>query len=500
MSRSRRRAASARGGAGSWRGVALAGGALLLSLLIVGVGVASALQRGLRSDRISQGVRVSGVSVGGMTAPQALEALRPAAGDVGKQPVELSCGEDHWTVSRSELGVSLDMEATVGEALDVGHRGNAIQAWRDRRKAAASGVDLDFTVKVDRERLNSALLRLASKVLVAAKPASVIFNRETHGIHIDKGKIGRALDAAATAESIERELGSLRTAEVEIVVTERRVSPTYDDLKHINAVVGTFNTKYAEGESNRSSNIRLAASKLNGKFLEPGARLSYNQTVGQRTEAAGFKKAHVYEEGEVRDGIGGGICQVSTTLYNAALIAGLKIIQRRPHMMPVAYVPTGRDATVDWNSGIDLVVENCLAHSVQLLTFSGGGSLTVLFVGAASDKPEKVEIVRSAVATDSFATTKIPDSSLPAGEIAVDTPGRSGHSVTVHRVIKRAGGAEKKELLSHDVYAKRNEVVRIGPDAPEEPAEDEHAKTVPGASKAPAKPAGSDNGSPGPQG
>ncbi len=471
MSASRRRSASGRRGAGPWRGVMAAAGALVLSVVVMTSVVVAALSRGLRADTITPGVHVAGIDVSGLTAPQAQEALRPQQAQVGAQPVELTCGTGQWTVSRSDLGVALDLDATVRAALEIGHTGSPLTAWRERRMAAQRGVDLPFSVGVDEGVLRTSLQRLADKVVAAPKPAKVVFDRATHGIHIEKDTRGRVLDLEATRQALTAAVGDLGRASVEIVVKESAASPTYEDLRHIDCVLGSYNTKYVQGETNRAGNIALAASKIDGVFLAPGERFSYNETVGERTEAAGFKKAHVYEEGEVRDGIGGGICQVSTTLYNAALIAGLKISERRPHMMPVAYVPTGRDATVDYNTRIDLAFVNSTPHTIVLRTFAGGGSLTCLFLGAKGDKPEKVEIVRSGESVTEFETQKVPDSTVAAGETVVKTKGRRGFRVTVHRVIKMPGQPEKKELLSVDSYAKRNEVVLVGPELPKEPGE-----------------------------
>lgn len=473
MSASRHRAASRRGGAGPWRGVVAAAGALVLALVVMTSVVITSLSRGLRSDAIAQGVRVAGVDVSGMTTERAKQALQPEVTRVGDQPVELTCGATgRWSVNRSELGVALDLDATVRHALEIGHTGSPLAAWRARRQAAASGLELPLEVHVDEAVLRGCLQRLASKVISEPKPAKVVFNRATHGIHVEKDSPGRVLDLEATSTALAAAIGDLGRASVEIVVKESSAKPAYDDLKHINCVVGTYNTKYIQGEANRASNIQLAASKLDGKFLGPGDRLSYNETVGERTVAAGFRKAHVYEEGEVREGIGGGICQVSTTLYNAALVSGLRVVKRRPHMMPVAYVPTGRDATVDWNTGIDLEIENSTPHMIQLRTFAGEGSLTCLFLGAKEDKPEKIEIVRSGVQTLEFETRKIPDSSLDPGDMVVETKGRRGFRVTVHRIIKMPGQAERKELLSGDSYPKRDEVVKMGPELPDAPPSD----------------------------
>jgi hypothetical protein len=136
-------------------------------------------------------------------------------------------------------------------------------------------------------------------------------------------------------------------------------------------------------------------------------------------------------------------------------------------MMPVAYLDTGRDATVDWGSGIDLVIKNNTPHRIQLRTFAGDGQVSCLFLGAAEDKPEKVEIVRSGVSVTEFEVVEVLDPEMEPGAEEVEQEGRRGFTATVHRIIKRPGQPEQREWLSSDRYAMRNEIVKIGP-----PAED----------------------------
>jgi vancomycin resistance protein YoaR len=475
---------------------AAAGGFLVVSVVTGSLALA-AIARGYRSDKIARGVTLGDIAVGGMTEAEALEALDTQVRPKLSGPVSLTHGKDSWILTRTQLGVILDLEASVADAMRVGHTGGKLQAWRERRRAARDGLPSPLHVTVDDERLGVALEGLREQVEREPKPAQVEFDRATQRVSVTPDVPGRKLDLNATREALLTALESLATSAVELVVTEARAGVTTEDLSSIDCVLGSYTTNYNAGEAPRAHNIALAAASLNGNLVRPGERLSYNETVGERTKDRGFQMAHVYEEGEVRDGIGGGVCQVSTTLYNAALLSGLKIARRSPHMMPVAYIPTGRDATVDWTSGLDLIIENSAAQPIYLVSFAGGGSITCIFLGASSDKPESVEIIRSGSAEFGFETTEKTDNTKPVGSREVKQKGRKGYKVTVHRVIRWPGKDPTKEFLSSDTYPKRDEIIILGAASPESEASTQlpapkastkasAAKGAPGKSGAPA--------------
>jgi len=440
-----------------------AAGGLCLASAVVGSIAFAAISRGYHSDRIAQGVTISGVAVGGMNEVEALHALDTQVLPRLSGPVSLAHGKDSWTLTRTQLGVTVDLGASVADAMRVGHTGGKLQAWRERRRAAREGVPLPVSLSVDEERLGLALEGLREQVDREPRAAEIEFDRATQQVNVKPDLPGRQLDLDSTRKELVAALGSLDTSNVELVVNEAPADVTADDLRPIDCVLGSYTTNYNAGEAPRAHNIALAATSLNGTLVRPGERLSYNETVGERTTERGFQVAHVYEEGEVRDGVGGGVCQVSTTLYNAALLSGLKILRRSPHMMPVGYIPTGRDATVDWASGLDLVVENSTAHPIYLLGYVGGGSITCVFLGASSDKPESVEIKRSGTAELAYETTEKTDATKPVGSREVKHKGRKGYQVTVHRVIKWPGKDPVREFLSSDTYPKRDEEIILGP-------------------------------------
>ena len=199
----------------------------------------------------------------------------------------------------------------------------------------------------------------------------------------------------------------------------------------------------------------------------PGESLSFNGTVGRRTERAGFKLAGVYKAGKHDVGIGGGICQVSTTLYNASLFANLKIRQRSNHSLPVAYVPLGRDATVDYGS-LDLVVENDTDAPMGVVNTYRPGRLTFRILGK-KDPSLKVKVVQEGGRSWGMPVKTVVDRRLPAGARRIVEPGSSGHSVSTYRLVYRNGKLVERQALGRSSYGGGTRVVAVGPAAPPRP-------------------------------
>ena len=193
----------------------------------------------------------------------------------------------------------------------------------------------------------------------------------------------------------------------------------------------------------------------------PGETFSYNQTVGQRTAAGGYKPAAVYANGEVTTGIGGGICQVSSTLYNSVLLANLEIVARYNHAFNPGYVPAGRDATVSWG-GPDFKFKNSRDYPVKIEATVSGGSITIKVWGLKSNDEYEVEIQSYITSYISPSTVQRKDSTMKKGSTKVIESGSSGCRSVCYRILKRNGEVVSKTLLSSDSYSPHNRIVAVG--------------------------------------
>lgn len=227
-------------------------------------------------------------------------------------------------------------------------------------------------------------------------------------------------------------------------------------------LLATFSTKYNAGNAGRTTNLRLAANKINGTVLLPNEEFSYNAVVGERTISAGYKMAATYSNGAVVDGLGGGICQISSTLYDAVVMANLKITTRRNHQFVTSYVPAGKDATVVWGSQ-DFKFVNSRKYPVRITTTVQGGVATVQVWGIKEEVEYDISIETKKIATIAPTTQYVQDPSLASGQQKVVQAGSDGRKVEAYKVMKLNGQVVSTTLLSRDTYNAMKRIVHVGP-------------------------------------
>ena len=226
-------------------------------------------------------------------------------------------------------------------------------------------------------------------------------------------------------------------------------------------LLGVCKTNYAASNKNRTTNLILAAGKINGTVLLPGEEFSYNGVVGKRTVEAGYKNAATYSNGQVVDDIGGGICQISSTLYDAAVFANMDITVRRNHQFVTSYLPAGKDATVVWGSQ-DFKFKNSRKYPVRITATVSGGVATVQIWGVKEDVEYDISIETKQISTIKYTTQYVEDPSLPAGTQKVTQAGANGRKVQAYKVMKLNGQVVSRTLLSTDTYRAMTRIVRVG--------------------------------------
>ncbi|MBP3359650.1 MAG: VanW family protein [Clostridia bacterium] len=255
--------------------------------------------------------------------------------------------------------------------------------------SAAGDIEIEFTsihpAELTIEALDAAIYR---------NPVNAAYSLENGSVMVTPDQKGRYIDKLACADLLKTVAEGGPEVEVPYSVSEPEVTAAVLQAKLFNGKLASYTTRYNARQANRSANIANAAGRLNGKIIMPGETFSFNETVGKRTIANGFKTAPEYQNGQTVDGIGGGTCQVSTTLYSAALYADLKIVKRSNHSMSVSYVPLGQDATVT-DGGLDLKIMNDTGYPVKITTSAGGGAVTVTFTGTTPEPAKTVKIVHT---------------------------------------------------------------------------------------------------------
>lgn len=226
-------------------------------------------------------------------------------------------------------------------------------------------------------------------------------------------------------------------------------------------LLATCTTSYKAGNVDRTTNLKLAASKINGVVLLPNEEFSYNKVVGERTISAGYKMAATYSGGKVVDGLGGGICQISSTLYDAVVFANLNVTTRRNHQFVTSYLPAGKDATVVWGSQ-DFKFVNSRKYPVRIVATVEGGNATIQIWGIKEEVEYDISIETKKVATIEYTTQYVQDASLPAGQQKVVQAGSNGRKVEAYKVTKLNGKVVSSTLLSRDTYNAMQRIVHVG--------------------------------------
>ncbi len=227
-------------------------------------------------------------------------------------------------------------------------------------------------------------------------------------------------------------------------------------------LLSSFRTSFTSSNSNRSTNIRLCSEKINGTVLMPGGTFSFNQVVGKRTPEAGFKPATAYSGGKVVQEYGGGICQVSSTLYNAVLYANLEITERTNHGYKPSYVDPGLDATVSWG-GPDFKFTNNRDYPIRIVCDTSNKILNIYIYGLKRDTDYKVVLDAQYVSTVNFKTVYQKDSSLASGQSRVIQSGSNGCKTATYKYLYDANGTlVSSECISRDTYNPHNKIVAVG--------------------------------------
>ncbi len=428
------------------------------AVLAAALGAVAGWDQVHHAGRVLPGVWVEGSPAGGLTPAQLADRLTRSTRAERTRSIRVRADRRRWVVEAGQLGLQVDVEEAVRRAYLVGRQGAWWSRARQRWRLWTAGVEVKLPRRVDARRLRAFVDRVAREVDVPAQDGRLVV--ASGRVEVVPGRTGRAVDIPAAEERLRNAL-LLPAAEVELPV--RRVQPRWTVERlvalGISQPVASFTTRFA-GDPDRAHNIALAASRLRGVLLPTGSVLSFNALVGPRTQAAGFRQAPVLVEDELVPGDGGGVCQVSTTLFNAALLAGLEVQQRVNHTQPVPYVPLGMDATVVYPS-VDLRVRNP-GPALLLWTEWTADRLTVTFYGSARPhRRVKVLVTDVEVLPPPALEVVRPDPHLPPGRRTA-LPARPGYRATTVREVWESGRLVRREVVARSVYRPVPRVVKVG--------------------------------------
>ena len=336
-------------------------------------------------------------------------------------------------ITKGSSGIIADKEALTKEIT------NYIKDFSNKNTTLSIPIKFVEPEKIDIDKIHAEIHKEAKNAYFEENPFKVY--PEVKGVNFDVDKAKQLLNANNDNTEITI---PLKYTNPETTLKNLKINLFPDELS-------TFFTQYDEKNKDRNTNLKIAAAKIDGTILSPGEEFSYNKIVGARSIEAGYKEAKIYQNGQVVDGLGGGICQISSTLYNAAILANLDITERFNHQFITSYVKPGRDATVAYGSK-DLKFKNNRTYPIRIDVYVSNGMATVDIYGIKEKQEKEVSIDVETVSTLPYETKYIKDTSLPSGEEKLKQRGANGVVVNAFKIIKENGNIISKELLSKDTY------------------------------------------------
>lgn len=445
-----------------WRTFAAIGESLVMAA--AGLGVAAMLMTAWEAEqgeeRVIPGVRLAGHEVGGLT-PAELPVVAAQAAEAGldRRLVLAAPGVEVTTTARA-LGAVPSPDGAIAAALLVGRSGDVWSDLRARVRAHEGDVDLPVGYRFREEDALATLLALAPAVERPSLPTR--FDMEQRRVLPAERGVRLAAYDSLSAVAVGLASGAER---IDLVVAPG--PEVHDPLASlaqgldISTVIATFSTPYSTEAkyADRAANLKVGAAALDGQVLMPGATMSFNATVGDRTDTAGFRYAPGIADGELIDTVGGGICQISSTLYGAAFFAGLDLVHSRPHSRPSSYVDMGLDSTVVYGS-VDMKIKNSFDFPVVFHTKVSAGRVQVEVLGARKVY-DQVAFERQVKEVLPHSTIVRSDSELRTGAEAVSQRGMRGFKVVRTRKLMR--GDQVVDTQSWDLfYPPTSHIVRRG--------------------------------------
>ena len=438
-------------------------GSLLLAICLLAM--ASSMTVCAAGETILKGVSIDKLDVSGMTREEALAALESYEKNLGGQSIKLGIGDNVIEAKLSDLGVTFDNEDLVDEAIGVGHAGNIVKRYKDQKDLQHSGKTFPLSWQTNEDTVRTYVENNCTKYDKKAQNASL--TRENGAFNFVAGTEGLELNVDSAVRTISDYLENSWTSDnTEVLNLETQVTEpegSAEELANIKDLLGSFTTSFSTSGSNRCKNVSSGASHINGTVLYPGEEFSAYETVSPFTEANGYAMAGSYLNGEVVDSMGGGICQVSTTLYNAVLRAELNVTERSPHSMTVHYVDLSEDAAIagtykDFkfvNSTEYLIYIEGYTTSDKKITFNIYGKET-------RDKKRTISFESQMVSETPATTILQEDAGQGIGYKAVSSKGSSGYVAELYKIVKVNGVETDRIKVNKSTYKGTNRVVTYG--------------------------------------
>lgn len=436
--------------------------------LLVGIG-AEVISAGLFSDadQICDGVRIGTVDVGGMTEEEATAVVEDQVNRVLATSVLIQVSGEELQTSVEGLGVSCDWQNIVDKAYQLGKDGNPLKQLKVRKQIKLSGKDFTLPYEISDDTIQDFVEERCKPFDISMKNSKLTFKDGKP--KATKDRVGHEVQVSETVEKIRKSLEKTikqdpsEAVKITAVVKDTEPKYTQAEVSKCESLLGTYSTSFASSAAPRANNVKTAAGYINGTVLYPGETFSTIKVIKDRTEANGYQAAPEYSSGNVVDGIGGGVCQVSTTLYNAVINAELEIVERSPHSMVVSYVDVSRDAAISGDYK-DFKFKNNTQTPIYIAGSAQGGTLSFRIYGEETrEENRKIEFESETLETiQPGAPVETVDKSKPASYRSVTQSAHVGYRAKLWKIVYIDGKQTEKIELNSSSYKAEPEHVIVG--------------------------------------
>ena len=415
-------------------------------------------------DVYCDGIQVDGVDLGGKTRAEASELFSSRQSSKESDfALNVTAMGRQWRITNREVPLSFDAETVLDQAFMIGHRGTLRERLQEMDATAENGASFTTAYEYDRSAIAGLVDIIAEAVNTEPESAGLdafdpitktfTYKQEKSGWQLDRDKLQEDILAALDEERFDTPV----KAEGAAVEPEIAVS----DLKGRFGLISSFTTTTTT-DRDRNTNISISAAALNGKVVQPGSTLSFNGCTGKRTGEKGYREAGAIAGGVLVDDTGGGVCQTSSTLFNAVVRADMEIVKRYAHSWPSSYVPRGEDATVNWPSR-DFVFRNSSPYPIFLVAWYENRQVTVEVYGIQPDGWASIQLESKTVKTTKPSNDVLYtlDESLPLGTRQAGHSKHTGYLVDTYKVYCDAAGNEirREKLWTTDYPATQDEIL-----------------------------------------
>ncbi|MGN1165866.1 MAG: VanW family protein [Lachnospiraceae bacterium] len=414
-------------------------------------------------DKICENIYISSVNVSGMTKKEASAAMEEYLEKNSQIKVTLKVGKKSAETTLGELGLEYkNIKETINTAYNYGKNGNLLQKYFKLRKLSKEKLTIKekyaLSGKTSKKTLKEKAVPLANHVVNAT------MTKTSDGFDIIPEKSGKTVNIKKSVAAIEKKLNAgWKKKEFSVKMVQKKENPTVkeEDLKTVKDKLGSYSTDAGGGE--RWQNLKTGVEKIDGTVLAPGEEVSVHALTAPYDKEHGYVAAGSYENGQVVETYGGGICQVSTTLYNAILFAELEVTERYPHSMLVAYIDPSRDAAIAGdvkdlkfknNYDTPVYIEGYIDDSNQL-TFNIYGKET-------REKGRTVEYESETLSTEEPGKTYKSDASAPLGSIEYEGSPHTGKTARLWKTVKKDGKKVSRDVVNESTYQKSDQIIVVG--------------------------------------